>query len=141
MTKDLDQRELKWNQGSIIVLLVLAFVLNSPWLVALVAAVMAVGTIWPEAALFQRLYRGVRARGWVRPRMEEDDPRPHRFAQGLGAGVLIAALASFVAGGASAAWALVWLVVLLAAVNVFLNFCAGCFLYYQLQRRGFWRGA
>jgi hypothetical protein len=27
-------------------------------------------------------------------------------------------------------------VVSLAAVNLFLGFCAGCFMYYQLARRG-----
>ncbi len=29
-----------------------------------------------------------------------------------------------------------WLVVFVAAVNLFLGFCAGCFMYYQLARRG-----
>jgi hypothetical protein len=31
-------------------------------------------------------------------------------------------------------WALAWLVVVLAALNLFLGFCAGCFVYYQLNR-------
>jgi hypothetical protein len=29
---------------------------------------------------------------------------------------------------------LAWLVVTLAALNLFLGFCAGCFVYYQLNR-------
>lgn len=141
MSKQVDQREIKWNQSSIIALLLVAFVLDSLLLVALVAVVMAVGTVWPRAGLFKRLYAEVRSRGWIRPRVEEDDPQPHRFAQGVGAGVLLASLATSGAGAATAGWALVWLVIVLAAVNVFLNFCAGCFLYYQLQRVGLFRGA
>ncbi|MCB0049376.1 MAG: DUF4395 family protein, partial [Caldilinea sp.] len=40
-----DQNALKFNQASIILLLVLAFILNAAWLVAFVAAVMLVGTL------------------------------------------------------------------------------------------------
>jgi hypothetical protein len=29
-----------------------------------------------------------------------------------------------------------WVVVVLAALNLFLGFCAGCFVYYQLNRLG-----
>lgn len=142
MRRPLDQRELKWNQASIISLLVLAFVLDSPWLVAFVAAVMAVGTLWPQAALFKWIYReGLRARGWIRPRMEEDDPRAHLFAQGLGAGALAMGLLAQAAGSPALGWGFAWLVIVLAAVNVLLNFCAGCFIFYQLRRRGFFGGA
>jgi membrane protein DedA with SNARE-associated domain len=33
-------------------------------------------------------------------------------------------------------WALAGIVVALAAINLFLGFCLGCFIYYQLGRRG-----
>ncbi|MCA9974174.1 MAG: DUF4395 family protein, partial [Anaerolineales bacterium] len=33
-------------------------------------------------------------------------------------------------------WTLAWVVVGLAALNLFLGFCAGCFVYYQLTRLG-----
>jgi len=47
------------------------------------------------------------------------------------------------AGGrrAGAGWALDLLVAALAMANVALNFCAGCFVYYQLRRIGWIRGA
>lgn len=32
-------------------------------------------------------------------------------------------------------WVLAWIVMVLAAINLFLGFCAGCFMYYQLERR------
>ncbi|MBK9050618.1 MAG: DUF4395 family protein [Chloroflexi bacterium] len=65
-----------------------------------------------------------------------DNPEPHRFAQGFGGVVVMAAAAAFLAQLATVGWALVWLVIILAALNLFLGFCAGCFLYYQLHRLG-----
>jgi hypothetical protein len=38
-------------------------------------------------------------------------------------------------GGATAlGWGLVWLVIALAALNLFVGFCAGCAVYYWLNR-------
>lgn len=55
--------------------------------------------------------------------MIEDDPAPHRFAQGLsGATTLVSAV--LVAAGIAAGWALAWLVVALAGLNVFAGVCA-----------------
>ena len=34
------------------------------------------------------------------------------------------------------AWVMVGLVIVLAALNLFLGFCAGCFVYYQLSKLG-----
>jgi hypothetical protein len=39
-------------------------------------------------------------------------------------------------GAPTIGWALGWVVVVLAGVNLFLGFCAGCFIHYQLARRG-----
>ena len=68
--------------------------------------------------------------------MIEDNPEPHRFAQGFGGSVLLLALLSLLMGQAVLGWALAWLVAGLAALNLFLGFCAGCFVYYQLNRLG-----
>lgn len=131
-----DQTALKFNQASIIVLTLIAFVLDVPWLVAFVAAVMTVGTLWPPASLFKRVYTGViRPRGWLRSRVEQDNPEAHLFAQGIGALFMIASsLALLALNLPTVGWILAWIVVVLAAVNLFLGFCAGCFIYYQLER-------
>jgi Domain of unknown function (DUF4395) len=132
-----DRSALRTNQAFIIGLLILAFVLNSPLLVAFVAAVMLVGTAMPRLALFQDIYRNLlRPSGLVRPDVIEDHPEPHRFAQGFGGTVLLLSILSFLTGLAVLGWALTWLVVALAALNLFLGFCAGCFVYYQLNRLG-----
>jgi Domain of unknown function (DUF4395) len=132
-----DRSALRTNQAFIIGLLILAFVLNSPLLVAFAAAVMLVGTGLPGLALFQDIYRNLlRPSGLVRPDVIEDNPEPHRFAQGFGGTVLLLSILSFLTGLAVLGWALTWLVVALAALNLFLGFCAGCFVYYQLNRLG-----
>jgi hypothetical protein len=132
-----DQTALRFNQAAIIVLLSLAFLFDQVWLVAFVAAVMLVGTLWPKAALFKLTYRYVlRPTGLLRPNMIVDDAAQHLFAQGLGAMVLILAVIAFVLGASVLGWVLAGVVVALAAVNLFLHFCLGCFLYYQLSKRG-----
>jgi len=39
-------------------------------------------------------------------------------------------------GATAPAWALVWIVIALANLNFWINFCAGCWMYYQLNRLG-----
>lgn len=130
-----DHSALRVNQGGIILTLLLAFLLNAPLLVGFVALLMVLGTLVPEAALFKQLYhRWLRPAGWVQPDYRHESAAPHRFAQGVGAGVLLLALLAFSSGAALAGWALAALVVVLAALNLFSGFCAGCFLYFQLDR-------
>ncbi len=132
-----DHSALKVNQAFIIVLNTLAFLFNAPLLVAFVSAVMLVGTAWPRLALFQGFYRSVlKPAGLVKPNVILDNPEPHRFAQGFGGTVLALGFLALLAGAQVLGWALTWLVIGLAALNLFLGFCAGCFVYYQLNRLG-----
>lgn len=135
--RKVDQSALRVNQAFIIGLLILAFVLDSVWLVAFVAAVMLLGTAVPSLSLFKAVYqRGLKPAGIIKPDVIVDNPEPHRFAQGFGGVVLLGALAALFAGATTPGWVLVGIVVALAALNLFLGFCAGCFVYYQLNRLG-----
>lgn len=143
-----DHTALKVNQSFIIGLLVLAFLLYQTWLVAFVGLVMLVGTIWPQAGLFKRIYSDLlKPAGLLKPDPRPDTPAPHLFAQGVGAIVLGIAVLAFAVGGAVTGWLLTALVIVLAAVNLFTGFCAGCFIYFQLAKRGIrldlpvWRAA
>ena len=136
-TRQVDQSALKVNQAFIIAFLILAFVLNTVWLVVFVATVMLLGTAVPSLSLFKGVYsRVLKPAGIVKPNVIADNPEPHRFAQGFGGVVLLGAIAALFAGATPLGWALVGLVVVLAALNLFLGFCAGCFVYYQLNRLG-----
>ena len=137
MVSKVDHSLLRANQASIIVLLVLAFLFNWVWLVAFVAAVMLVGSIWPQAGLFKiGAKRLLQPSGLLKPDVREDLPQPHLFAQAVGGLFLVAALLAFWAGAAVVAWGLTAIVVVLAGVNLFLGFCAGCFMYFQLGKLG-----
>jgi hypothetical protein len=132
-----DQSAIKVNQAFIAGLLLMAFILNSWPLAALVALVMLVGTAVPAIALFQAIYRKVlRPLGVVRAKVIADNPEPHRFAQGFGGVVVALGVVAIVVGAWAPGWALVWLVIALASANLLLGFCAGCFMYYQLNRLG-----
>ncbi len=136
-TRKVDQSALKVNQAFIIAFLILAFVLNAVWLVVFVAAVMLLGTVVPALSLFKGVYtRALRPAGVVKANVITDNPEPHRFAQGFGGVVLLGAIAALLMGAATLGWALVGLVIVLAALNLFLGFCAGCFVYYQLSKLG-----
>jgi hypothetical protein len=131
----LDRNALRVNQAFIILFLALGFLIDQPWLVAFVCAVMAVGTAFPKAALFQRIYRDLlRPAGLLKPDMHAEDAAPHRFAQGMGAAVLLLAVVALFAGAGTLGWGLTFVVIALAAVNLIFGFCAGCFVYFQLQR-------
>lgn len=129
-----DHAALKVNQAAIITLLLAAFVLNQAWLAAAVAAVMTYGALTRQPG-FKVLYTGLlKPRGWVKPEVLDDHPEPHVFAQGFGAVVLWLGAADLVAGLPVFGWGLAWLVIALAALNLFAGFCAGCAVYYWLSR-------
>jgi hypothetical protein len=137
ISRQVDQSALRVNQTFIIGLLVTAFVLDSVWLVAFVGVVMLLGTAVPPLALFKRIYQHLlRPTGLVKPDVITDNPEPHRFAQGFGGVVVALALAALLAELSVLGWVLTAVVVILAALNLFLGFCAGCFVYYQLNRLG-----
>jgi hypothetical protein len=137
MQGKVDYTALRVNQACIIVCLLLAFLLDWWWLVAAVAAIMLVGTLWPKAGLFKLFYgRVLRPAGLLQPDLVPDEQQPHLFAQGVGAIFLLVATLALLTGAQALGWILTGTVVALAAVNLFFGFCAGCFIYFQLARRG-----
>jgi hypothetical protein len=138
MTQRVDVTAIKFSQGSIVTFTLLAFLLDQPWLVLFVGSILAAGTIWPNGNLFKLFYaKALVPAGLLKPRVIDDDPAPHRFAQGMAATfLLLASVALLVLDFPVLGWGLAGLVALLAAVNVLLSFCAGCFTYYQLARLG-----
>ena len=129
-----DHSALRTNQAMIIALLMLAFIVDSLALIIFVCLVMFVGTVFPRLSLFKQVYlRIMRPSGLVKSEVIIDNSEPHRFAQGFGAMVLAFSVL-FLILGSSLGWILLWLIIWLAGLNLFLGFCAGCFLYYQLNR-------
>ena len=133
----LDRSALKFNQIGIVTLSLIGFIFNQPLLPALVSAVLLVGTLDPRLALFKQIYhRLVKPLGLLTPDPAEDVRASHEFAQLLGGVVLLAATIFLWLDWPTTGWALTWVVILLAAANLFFGFCAGCFVYYQLRKLG-----
>ncbi len=135
--RKVDHAALRTNQAFIIGLLLSGFVFDVKALVVFVAAVMLVGTFVPKVSLFKAVYvYGLKPRGLVKPDVKADNPEPHLFAQGVGGVFLTAATLAFVAGVTTAGWVLAWIVIALAALNLFAGICVGCLMYYWFNRLG-----
>lgn len=132
-----DYSALRTNQALIILFLVLGFLLDQRWLVGFVALVMLVGTIWPQYSLFKLFYTSVLGpAGLIKADIHREEAQPHLFAQALGAIFLLAAVTAFLLGAPIVAWVLSLIVAALAFVNLFFDFCLGCFIFFQLARLG-----
>ncbi|HLA24562.1 MAG TPA: DUF4395 domain-containing protein [bacterium] len=137
MVSKVDHNAIKFNQVSIALVSLGAFIGDWPLLAGVLGLIVAVGTASPSWGLFRFVYqRAALPLGLLRPHVVDDDPAPHRFAQGVGAAVLILGYAALLSGAAAVGWTLVVLVTVLALVNVVFDFCAGCYVYYQLRRVG-----
>jgi hypothetical protein len=135
--RKVDHTGLKTGQALTIILLILAFVLNSTLLVALVALAQFLGAVDAPFAPYRLFYQHiVKPSGLVKPNVILDNPEPHRFAMLVGALFNGAATLLLLAGIPTLAWVLVAIVVVLANLNYWLNFCAGCWMYYQFNRLG-----
>ncbi|HEV2582225.1 MAG TPA: DUF4395 domain-containing protein [Ktedonobacteraceae bacterium] len=128
----------KFSQAGTVLLTGLAFIINQPVIVLVAAVVMTLAALLPEYSPYRLVYRGIvlPLKLW-QPRVVEDDPAPHRFAQGVGAVFLIAAtLVLFLTSATALGWTLDLIVFVLAGINLTVGFCAGCFVYYHLGRLG-----
>ena len=135
--RKVDHSGLKTGQAITIMLLLLAFVLNSVPLVALVAAAQFLAAIDSPYAPYRLIYqRIVKPSGLVKPHVIPDNPEPHRFAMGVGTVFNTLATILLLAGAATPAWVLVWIVIALANLNFWINLCVGCLMYYQLNKLG-----
>ncbi len=128
----------KFSQASVAVLTALAFIFNLPGLVLITAVIMVIAALAPAVSPFKLVYQWIALPlHLLKPRIVEDDPAPHRFAQGVGAAFLIAAsILFFLAHATIAGWTLDLIVFVLSGINFTSGFCAGCFVYYHLGRLG-----
>ena len=125
----IDPRGPRFAAGVTAVVLAVALLSGSPWLLALQAAVFAVGAAWGvSASPYGRLYRRL-----VRPRLsaptELEDPRPPRFAQAVGLFVTGIGLAAALAGVPWAVEVSAGLALVAAFLNAAFGLCLGCELY------------
>ncbi len=138
-TELIDGRAPRVNQTVVGALSLVAVVTGAWWLLALLAAQLALGlTLGRRWCLPCFFYFEV-----VQPRFGEgrlEDSRPPRFANMVGLGVLSLASLAYLAGFTGLGAALGLLVAALALLAASTGFCAGCTAYrlgYRLTGRAF----
>ena len=130
----IDARGPRWSAAITTIVLAIALITSSFWVIAFQAAVFAIGALrgpqfTPYALFFKKL---------IKPRLKStatlEDVRPPQFAQTVG---LIFALIALVgsATGASAVFTIsVGFALAAAFLNAGFNFCLGCEIYLLLLR-------
>lgn len=131
-----DQSALKSAQAIVITLLLLGFVLDNRWIVLAVAAAQLIGATGFRFAPFALLYRGMIRPLGISPNPQPDHHAPHRFAMLVGALFNGGAFLALSLGGSVVGWSLSWIVIVLANLNLWLGFCLGCWMYYQMNKLG-----
>jgi hypothetical protein len=127
-TDVIDARAPRTNQAVIGALSLVAFLTQAEWLVAVLAAQLAVGlTFGRRYCLPCLLYFEL-----IQPRFGEgpiEDSRPPRFANMVGVAFLGAATVAFIAGVPALGWTLALIVAALALVAAITGLCVGCEAY------------
>lgn len=133
-----DQAGLRTGQLTTILLLLFAFVIGrGAWgVVAFVALAQLLGALAVPFAPYRLFYTGLQRNGLLKPNPQPDNPEPHRFAMLVGAIFNGVGAMALLLGGYILGWTLVWIVISLANLNYWANFCMGCWMYYQLNRLG-----
>ncbi len=128
----------KFSQASVAVLTAIAFIFQWPVLTLIAMLCLGISALVPAASPFRLLYRYIIVPlHLLQPHVVEDDPVPHRFAQGIGTIFLIAStLVLFFTHATALGWGLDLIVFVLSGINFTVGFCAGCFVYYHLGRLG-----
>jgi Domain of unknown function (DUF4395) len=127
-TDVIDAHAPRANQAVIGSLALLAFVLDAPWLPALLGAQLAIGlTLGRRFCLPCLLYFEL-----LQPRLGEgpiEDSRPPRFANMVGLAFLGGATVAFLAGVPALGWTLTLIVAALALLAAGTGLCMGCEAY------------
>jgi hypothetical protein len=131
---EIDARGPRFSAALTTVVLAIALVTGSVWVIALQAIVFAIGAIkGPQFTPYAFIYRTL-----IKPRLKSplrtEDVRPPKFAQSIG---LIFALVALIgsAAGASVVFTVAIAAALAAAfLNAVFDFCLGCQIYLLLAR-------
>ena len=135
--RQVDQNGVKTGMATTIILLIIAFIIDSWVLVAVVTTAQLLGAVGAPFAPYKLFYRVVvKPSGLVEPDIIPDNPEPHRFAMLFGGLFDAAAVLALIGGLPVLAWGLVGIVVALANLNFWVGFCMGCWVYYRLERLG-----
>lgn len=126
----IDPRGHRFGAGVSAIVLLAAFALNAPLLVAM--ALLSIGTsaaFGLRWSVYGAAWRRI-ARVLSLPPTTPEHEYPPRFAQTLGSVVLIVSIIAFVIGASTAGWILAFAVAGLQTLLAVTGYCLGCRLYF-----------
>jgi hypothetical protein len=126
----IDPRGHRFGAGVSAVLLIVAFLTGSPWLVALV--LLSIGSsaaFGLRYSIYGAIWRRI-ARAAHLSQVEPEHEYPPRFAQVLGSIALTLSLIAFALGAPTLGWVFVLAVAGLQSVLALTGYCLGCRLYF-----------
>ncbi|HEX5824359.1 MAG TPA: DUF4395 domain-containing protein [Candidatus Limnocylindrales bacterium] len=126
----IDPRGHRFGAGVSAILLIVAGVTNSPWLVAIVLLSIGVSAGFGlRYSIYGAIWRRIVRFGHLGP-AEPEHEYPPRFAQVLGSTALVLALVAFVVGAPVLGWAFALAVAALQTLLAVTGYCLGCRLYF-----------
>ena len=134
MSVSIDARGPRWSAVITTVVLAIALVTSSLWVIAFQAVVFAIGALrgtqfTPYALIFKK---------FIKPRLKSaatlEDVRPPQFAQTVGLGFALVAVIASVTGAGGLFTIAVAFALAAAFLNAAFNFCLGCEMYLLILR-------
>ena len=126
----IDPRGHRFGAGVSAVLLIVAFLTGTPWLVAVVLLSIGVSAAFGlRFSIYGAIWRRI-ARALQLPKVEPEHEYPPRFAQVLGSVALILALVAFALGATPLGWLFALAVAGLQTLLAVTGYCLGCRLYF-----------
>ena len=134
----LDANNIRTGQFLTVAMVTTAFILNRWELVAFQCGVFVLGVISSDALdIYSWIYKGfLKPLGILKPDMRIDNVQAYRFANMIG--MTVSGLASYLIYSGEYAiigWGLVGVMMGLGSL-AFFGWCAGCFMYYMIQKIG-----
>ena len=132
-----DQNQIKFNMTMTSILLIIGFLINSWIPVTIVIVCQISGAAGLSFAPYRLLFKHAAIPlGIVKPKKIPDHHTPHRFASLVGGIFNLIGLIFLLLGMVTAGWIFIAIVFVLSILNLFMNFCGGCFIYYNLNKFG-----
>ncbi|WP_172597698.1 DUF4395 domain-containing protein [Sulfuriflexus mobilis] len=133
----LDASEIRTGQFLVVAMVVAAYVFDRWELVAFQCGIFVLGVISPKTLdVYSWIYKGIlKPLGILKPDMRIDNIEAYRFANMIGMVVSGTAAYLIYSNHATIGWGLAWMMIGLGSL-AFLGWCAGCFMYYMIQKTG-----
>lgn len=126
----IDPRGHRFGAGVSAMILIVAFVLNAPVLVAVALASIGVSAAFGlRYSIYGIVWRRIVRIAKLGP-TEPEHEYPPRFAQVLGSTVLTVGLLGFIIGAPTVGWAAAFAVAALQSLLAVTGYCLGCRLYF-----------